>query len=280
MESRNFATSVRPPALTGMASGLYRRFGKLAPESFSVILAAAGMLACEGKLRQATALGGRLRSLYSEMKQDSQVLQLLQTRSFDACIVPKEKTTHGHYYLRHVPNAPVMVFLHGYGGNLLFNIWAMMKALPDWTLIHPSWGLDWWLAEVGDKIDYLQDLAKDYTQRSGEPLNKPWLAGLSDGGMAAFELASAQPQNYSGLISLASSPNTDTYLFPAGYPICMINGSEDDRFPINQAMLFALKFLERGVKIQIAEMKGEGHFFLLSSTLKMGKAISSFIEGI
>lgn len=279
MESRNFATSVRPPALTGMASGLYRRFGKLVPESWSVTLAAAGMLACERKLRQASALGGRLRSLYSEMKKDSQVLQMLKSRSVDACLAPGDKGAHGHYYLRHVPKAPVMVFLHGYGGNLLFNIWAMMKALPDWTLIHPSWGLDWWLAETGNKMIYLQDLAKDYAQRTGGPLRQPWLAGLSDGGMAAFELASAQPQHYSGLISLASSPNTDTYSFPVGYPICMINGTEDDRFPIDQAMLSALRLLGSGVKIQIAEMEGEGHFFLLSSTLKMGKAISSFVEG-
>lgn len=34
------------------------------------------------------------------------------------------------------------------------------------------------------------------------------------------------------------------------------------------------------MKIQIAEMEGEGHFFLLSSTLKMGKAISSFVEAL
>jgi predicted esterase len=260
-----------------MASDLYRLFGNLVPESLSVTLAAAGMLVCEGKLRQASALGGQLRSLYSEMKKDSQVLQMLKSRSVDACLTPGDK--HGHYYLRHVPKAPVMVFLHGYGGNLLFNIWAMMKALPDWTLIHPSWGLDWWLAETENKMSFLQDLAKDYAQHTGEPLRKPWLGGLSDGGMAAFELASAKPQHYSGLISLASSPNTESHSFPVGYPIFMINGTEDDRFPIDQAMRSALKLLESGVKIQIAEMKGEDHFFLLSSTLKMGRAISAFVVG-
>jgi predicted esterase len=217
------------------------------------------MLVCEGKLRQASALGGRLRSLYAEMKKDQQVLQMLKTRSVDACLAPGKEAAHGHYYLRHIPKAPVLVFLHGYGGNLLFNIWAMMKALPGWTLIHPSWGLDWWLAETGDKMRYLQDLAKDFAERTGEPLRQPWLAGLSDGGMAAFELASAQPQHYSGLISLASSPNTDTHSFPAGYPIFMINGTEDDRFPMDRAMRSALRLLESGVKIQIAEMEGEGH---------------------
>jgi hypothetical protein len=44
-------------------------------------------------------------------------------------------------------------------------------------------------------------------------------------------------------------------------------------------MLSALRLLESGVKSQIAEMEGEGHFFLLSSALKMGKAISTFVEG-
>lgn len=44
-------------------------------------------------------------------------------------------------------------------------------------------------------------------------------------------------QHYSGLISLASSPNADTDSFPVGYPIFMINGTEDDRFPIDQAIL-------------------------------------------
>lgn len=163
-----------------MAAACIAEFGKLVPESLSVTLAAAGMLACEGKLRQASALGGRLRSLYSEMKKDSQVLQMLKSRSVDACLAPGDKGAHGHYYLRHVPKAPVMVFLHGYGGNLLFNIWAMMKALPTGP-DPPILGAG--LVAGGDRkrSRYLQDLAKDYAQRTGEPLRQPWLAGLSDG---------------------------------------------------------------------------------------------------
>lgn len=65
---------------------------------------------------------------------------------------------------------------------------------------------------------------------------------------------------------------------PRGYPVLMIHGTEDDRFPIEACSVNASLLMQAGVDLRFVIIEQGSHFFLLSSPEKIESALRSFVQ--
>ena len=82
------------------------------------------------------------------------------------------------------PGEPVVLFLHGYGGNFQFYTWVLKEEFPDAVILTPSWGMSWHRGSA----TYLKEMIADAEKQVGVSLDRPWLMGISAGGRGGFAL--------------------------------------------------------------------------------------------
>ena len=274
-----FASAISVPRHNGMQEQALTVAAQLCREDWLVPIGAWASLFLEGNREAAAELAALLRKTYAEMASEPAIERMLNGRTLARALRPKP-SDHGHYYLSHVPDSPVVVFLHGYGGNFLFYLWTLQRLLPTCTLVHPSCGIDWLKRSATENTQFIADLLEDLKRRTGTNLGNVWLAGVSDGGSAAFDIAAQCPERFRGLVSIASSPDikpNQSLGLPRGYPVLMINGMKDDRFPIETCSTNASLLLQAGVDLRFAIIEKGSHFFLLLSPEKMESALRSFV---
>lgn len=280
IDQQTFETCVSVPKPEGIQEKAFTAAAWLCQESWIVPNGSLASLFLEGKPGAGTELAALLRRRYAEMSAEPAMQRMLNDRTLGRAL-RAQASDHGHYYHRHVPDSPVVIFLHGYGGNFLFYPWMLKRMLPNCTLVHPSCGIDWLKRSSTENTKCIADLLEDLQRRTETKLNKVWLAGVSDGGIAAFEIAAQCPERFRGLVSIASSPNIKTIqspCLPRGYPVLMINGMKDDRFPIETCSAGASSLLQAGVDLRFVMIEQGSHFFLLSSPEKMESALRSFVN--
>ncbi|WP_442509182.1 alpha/beta hydrolase [Novipirellula sp. SH528] len=247
-----------------------------APEGLQLI-AAIGLLANRFGLSQTQAVDLRngFGESYKAMNSDPQCAGL--TSALDE-IFASDPERQGHYFV-YVPTepsvaAPTILFLHGYGGNLKYYIWALKEAFPDSVIVAPTWGIGW---HDGDVV-YVDEVCRNVETHFRISLGNKWVMGLSAGGPAGFRVMNRKPSDYEGYICIASGlPQQRAAELSFTEPILMLNGINDVRFPI--------QFVRRG----IAEMESHGlcveqveldrdHFFLLTQRVETFQIIESFIQ--
>ena len=199
----------------------------------------------------------------------------------------------GHYF-RYLPesaspDSEKILCLHGFGGNFLFYLWVLKTEFPNSIVLIPSWTLAWTEGSSRDRRQYLQDMAKHFELETGIPFNRPWLFGISQGGIAAFELAGEFADDFRGLVSISSVPNR-IFRYPPTFPIFLLNGARDDNFPIGIVRKCFLSLFELqdeirksadllgDSKVKMGEIDDAGHFMLLSHRESLGKFIRKFIQ--
>ena len=172
----------------------------------------------------------------------------------------------GHYFLyrpsRVTDDTPVIVFLHGFGGNFQFYTAALKDAFPDSIVIAPTYGIAWPI--MG--LPFLDEVLDDASRRLDVKLSRPWLVALSAGGPAGFAAYGAAPQRFRGFICLASRPNAGQIeSLPRDANVLMLNGTRDDRFPVT-AVRDRVQRQTCGMKsFRLMEIDAD-HFFLLTRT--------------
>ena len=118
-----------------------------------------------------------------------------------------QRPTQGHYFACYPPkiadDTPVIVFLHGFGGNFLFYAYLLKEAFPDTVILLPSWGGSW----RDGTLQYLDDMAADVKRRKSLDVQRPCLMAISAGGPAGFRLYNERPDRFSGYVALASAPS-------------------------------------------------------------------------
>jgi pimeloyl-ACP methyl ester carboxylesterase len=280
IDQQIFETSVSAPQPESIQEKAFTEAAALCRESWIVPNSAWASLLLEGNRREGADLAVLMKKTYAEMSADPALRRMLDKRTLGHAL-RAQLFGQGHYYHRHVPNSPIVVFLHGYGGNFLFYLWTLKRLLPTCTIVHPSCGIDWRKRSVTENTQFIADLMEDLQRRIGTNLTNVWLAGISNGGSAAFDIAAQCPERFRGLVSIASSPDGETIQslgLPRGYPVLMINGMKDDRFPIEYCSANASLLLQAGVDLRFVIIEQGSHFFLLSSPEKMESALRSFVK--
>jgi predicted esterase len=246
IDQQTFETSVSVPKPVSMQEKAFTGAAGLCRESWIVPNSARDSLLLEGNRRGGADLAVLMKKTYVEMSADPALRRMLDKRTLGHAL-RAQFSGQGHYYLSHVPDSPVVVFLHGYGGNFLFYLWTIKRVLPTCTLVHPSCGIDWRKRSATENTEFIADLMEDLQRRIGTNLTNVWPAGISNGGSAAFDIADQCPERFRGLVSIASSPDGETIQsldLPRGYPVLMINGMKDDRFPIEDCSANASLLLQ------------------------------------
>jgi len=224
---------------------------------------------------QARALRTGFGEAYEAINTDPQCEEMPSALDEIFATDPERK---GHYFVYVPPKtsvtAPTIVFLHGYGGNLKFYIWALKVAFPNSAIIAPTWGIGW---HNGD-VTYVDEVCRDVETRFGLSLANKWLMGLSAGGPTGFRVMSDKRSDYLGYVCIASGLNQQRVASLAfAEPVLMLNGKNDVRFPIEFVRRSAAKMKKHGVRVEQLELDSD-HFFLLTDRGETLRKIESFIE--
>lgn len=273
-----FTTRITPPATAVPAAlksneQVFYAGLQYLPESVLVL----GALAVGGRElglseKESRSLSPLATDAYTAIAKDSSFVGVPSALSY--CF-STAKPTNGHYFLYKPTNltnqSRCIVFLHGYGGNFQFYIWALKEQFPDVLILAPSWGMSW---AKGDGA-YLQGMLADAEIRSGLHIRDPWLIGLSAGGYGGFSIYAADPGRYKGFISLAGVPAPGTAArLNDQMRIMMMVGLTDEMLPIAKARQYARDIKSRVPEFGYHEVHGD-HFFFLGDR----KVVSSTIRG-
>ena len=168
---------------------------------------------------------------------------------------------------------PVIVFLHGWGGNFLFYADFLKQALPGYRIVIPSYGLSWRQAPTA----YLDEVLEHAENRLGTTITRPVLMTISAGGPAGFRAAIDNPTAYRCIISLATQPDAAQLdKIPAALPVLMLVGTNDRRFPIDGVQHAARRLDARLDNFQLTTLEAD-HFFLLTQPQATTTAISRWL---
>jgi pimeloyl-ACP methyl ester carboxylesterase len=192
------------------------------------------------------------------------------------CLADK-RPSHGHYFAYYPDKASddsqVIVFLHGFGGNLLFYTYVLKEEFPNAIVLLPSWGASW---EDGT-MRYLDDMYQDVKQKRSLSIRNPCLMAISAGGRAGFRLYNEHPDRFSCYVSLASAPSLASVpKLKDDLRILMVNGKQDRDFGIAHVQSIASKLSPRLPHFQIEVLDGD-HYFLLSKREETFRAIKAFL---
>lgn len=180
----------------------------------------------------------------------------------------------GHLYAyipEHKPGEklPVILFLHGAGGNFKAFIWNW-KRLADSrhvAIVAPSFGCGSWYHRGG-----MEAIDAGYQYCAGHPdldAQHIVLAGLSNGGIGVSRAMCLHPDRYWGLVYISPVLEPDilgSLVFVqacAGKSILVLHGDEDDRIP-RKYVEEPLKSLAGKISVEAKYFPGEDHFLILS----------------
>lgn len=152
------------------------------------------------------------------------------------------------------PPEAVVLFLHGYMGNVTLECWQVAQAAGAVGLETLCPSTHWsgrWAAPQGRAIvrAHLARLRRDGVRRI-------YLAGLSAGGIGASRMAHAL--DIDGLILISGVASDAT---PARVPTLIVQGDRDRMTPPGPARAYARR---AGRRARYVQVEGAGHWMLLS----------------
>lgn len=189
----------------------------------------------------------------------------------------------GHLFL-HVPpgadeSTPVLLLLHGYGGNLLYFPWAIWKEMPDCVLIAPSWQIDWCEGSFAKRNAYVAEALRCASEKAGIAFGKPWLVPLSQGGPFAFQLAGGAASMFKGLLGISTyAGDSNLAKIPKRFPVRLLHGDEDTRVSCANAYDSMREIQRRGGDAECTVVKGADHFLVLARRDTVGKFVHESIH--
>lgn len=285
IEVLHFETSHAPTIaapLPGLPPWVYRfaSMVRTASSEGKALSVALGFLAAIRMLAPAKArrLLPLLRESYREMRKDDGFRRLSSAVPY--CFATA-RHSRGHAFLSVPANAsaasPTILLLHGFGGNLLFQMHAITRELPEAVVVAPSWQLSWSDGPLADRLGLLHDAISAVSAKLGFKLRPPCAIGISQGGVAAFELLDAAPALCSSLLGIstgASLPLAPT--FPK-IPVAMAHGTLDDHIAPEDARATVAALLDRGMDVKFGEVSDADHYLLLSHRAALGRFMRSHL---
>jgi pimeloyl-ACP methyl ester carboxylesterase len=187
-------------------------------------------------------------------------LNLQHPGAFDAVIIEPQD------------NQPVqmgMIFLHGFIGNFTMPCWLVAQAVRTnhAVTVCPSvdWKGDWWTSNGETTLR----ATIDYLHKRG--VTRIYLAGLSNGGVGASELAYKLTADIAGLILISgASPDAQD----SGLPVLVLSGRLDERMPTDMLRAYANRL---GDKVTFIAFDSD-HFMLAKKSQEIQAAIESWLQ--
>ena len=173
---------------------------------------------------------------------------------------------------------PAILFLHGYGGSLLWNLWALKTSFPDHVILMPSGGIAWPDQDAAVVHQYVRGLIENVEAKHGITIDRPWLFSLSQGGPTGFWLASEYPSDFKGYVAIATwAQEPGSLPVDREFPILMVNGDKDERVTIAEATDSFITLKARGADVRQKVLAGADHFFFLSERARLQEIIHDFM---
>jgi predicted esterase len=224
---------------------------------------------------ETTNLNTLLIKTYSRIAEDPAFKHLPSALSY--CF-SAQRQTNGHYFLYHPDrleaNPLVIVFLHGFGGNFQFYVWALKTSFPDAVIIAPSWNVSWY----GGSPQYLAQALADAGRRLNIETANQWLMGISAGGRGGFAIYPELSSQFRGYVCLASVPEPSAvYRLRKDSRILMLNGARDPMVPVEYARKQADLLRRRVPSFTYREIQSD-HFFILSQRVETFSIVRRFFE--
>ncbi len=189
--------------------------------------------------KEARRLSELLLPLYREMEQRPEYCALGSVSRYTLAQLWGGTFDVGHVY-QYVPQAstesrlPVMIALHGFGGNnkAYLAIWEKFGIRNTYIVLCPSFGFGSWGGGGSDAVERVRQYAIE--KLNGDP-DRIFLAGYSNGSLGVSRTIAVHPEHYAGAIFI--SPAIDTHVLNSApflkawgnRPILCVTGTADGR---------------------------------------------------
>lgn len=166
--------------------------------------------------------------------------------------------------------SPVLVFLHGSGGNFKAYTWLLSQVADELGLVvvSPGFGLGDWRKESTPGV--IQRALNEAGRLAVLDPGRRHLAGLSNGGLGVCQAGLALGTEFQTLIFLSPVMDDETLGSPGfarqwrGRPVRVITGVEDERVPVAYVRERAQKLRAIGAEVSLREIPAADHFMLFS----------------
>lgn len=193
----------------------------------------------------------------------------------------------GHAYVYRPTNRPgerlpVLVFLHGWLGNMKAYVWSWSRLAEQhgFVVICPTFRNGVWSGQSAEKtLRWLDTLIREDPTCNAD---RVIVVGLSNGGTGVTRWATVLPQTYCGLVMISPlmrntvSPEFVSAVGPR--PILVVHGGKDSRIPPTYVRDAVARMHEKGLQVQAICYPEEDHVLLLSSRDRLQSDIVSWMR--
>ena len=193
----------------------------------------------------------------------------------------------GHAYIYH-PSAcknkrcPVIVFFHGWLGNMKAYIWSWAQFADEhgYVIVCPTYLNGVWRNQTAEEtIRWLYKIIREDPMCDAEQL---FIVGLSNGGTGVTLWATMFPMTFSGLIMVSPiMVDADSAEFASAVgsrPILVVHGGKDNRITPAYVESSVARMKQKGLQVQSICYPEEDHILILSSNERFHSDMLSWIN--
>lgn len=224
---------------------------------------------------------------YRRMRKNQNFRQLGSVLNLSCHEIFTGKRTKGHYYL-YIPvtnnhlSRPMIVFLHGAGGNFKIYTYILSKLADQlgFIVIAPSFGYTgYWDTQTGEES--ILEAIDDAANQSAADRRNIYLVGLSNGGLGVTRMAEKYPDYFAGLVYI--SPvivRSERLIKWRRRPILIVTGARDRRIPVEKIKSIASFWRNCGVDLTLKINQSADHFMVFTQTASLLADLKDWIRGI
>lgn len=236
---------------------------------------------------QATIFSMAFNAEYAEMTRSADFIQIgsVLGESYGDMLGMKGSISHAYVYHPDRPKTqrlPVIVFFHGWLGNMKAYAWSWSHFAEKngFIVICPTFKNGIWNGpEAVETISWIQGLIKS-DERCDE--SSVYVVGLSNGGTGVVRWAEALPGTFRGLVFISPvMQGTDTKGFAAAVGderLLIVHGSSDTRIPSDYVKECVARMTRRGLAVTSLSYDHEDHCLILSSKSRLHRDMFSWMN--
>lgn len=252
--------------------------GNLLPEmdQFSLGFRVVPLLDSLMTFEQARELSGWTEEIYQELEadEDFHALGSVMPVAYEHLVFGRLNRGHSFIYVppglkRDVP-APVLVFLHGSGGNFKAYPWLLSELADSlgMVMVCPSFGFGNWTEAASARV--VEKALAEAEKVARLDRGNMHLMGLSNGGKGVGHVGRDLGHQFRSLTFISpivEEDATESLRFMARWkdkPVFVISGAEDDRVPLSYVVDAAARMKKNGALVTFKTVPDADHFLLFS----------------